>query len=521
MKMRNIIRLSAALAAAMLFPVCGAIAQAPSQKAAPVGKTAAQKYVELAAQNDVLKNSLFGVCARTEGGRTLVSWNSGKRMLPASNMKLISTGAALHQLGADFKFETRIGYKGSIEEGVLHGDLYIVGGGDPTIASKDSIAIPRFMLMGKWKAMLDKAGIKKVDGRIIGDGRYFDGPREKDTWSYQDIGTAYGTGGDGLCFYENAQDFSVSAGAKEGDAVNISVKFPYTPWMKYSYDCATGGAGTGDRLYMYNSEYVPFAEVRGTFAVDRKPKTEEFSNKFGAYTCAYYFKNYLATHGIEVTGVPADILKGRIRENLGRQELNEYAAKVDDLKILGRTYSPELKKIIKEANYDSDNFYAETCLRIIGRRMHHSACYDSSYVALNEVLTKLGASPHEMQIEDGSGLSRRNYVSPEYFVKFLSEMMESPVFGEYVASLPQPGKGTLSGRLRGESSELKDRIFMKSGSMDGILCYSGYIVPNEGSKNDVIIFSIMTNNVLAKSGKAGAIADRILTLLAAEAAAGK
>lgn len=519
--MGNIARLSAALVAVMLVPVFDGIAQAPSRKAASAGKTAAQKYVELVAQNEVLKNSLFGVCARTEGGQTLVSWNSGKRMLPASNMKLISTGAALHQLGADFKFETRIGYDGSIEDGVLHGDVYIVGGGDPTIASKDSIAIPRFMLMGKWKAMLEKAGIKKIDGRIIGDGRYFDGPAEKDTWSYQDIGTAYGTGGDGLCFYENAQDFSVSAGAKEGDAVNISVKFPSTPWMKYSYDCTTAGAGTGDQLYMYTSEYIPFAEVRGTFAVDRKPKTEEFSNKFGAYTCAYYFKNYLTTHGIEVTGAPADIVKGRIRENLSRQEFNEYAAKVDDLKILGSTYSPELSKIIKETNHDSDNFYAETCLRILGRRMHHSACYDSSYVALNEVLTKLGVSPEEVQIEDGSGLSRRNYVSPEYFVSFLSEMMESPVFGEYVASLPQPGKGTLSSRLRGESSELKDRIFMKSGSMNGVLCFSGYIVPAEGSKDDAIIFSIMTNNVLSKSSQVGAIADRILTLLATEAVTGK
>ena len=205
-----------------------------------------------------------------------------------------------------------------------------------------------------------------------------------------------------------------------------------------------------------------------------------------------------------MTGAPADIVKGRIRENLNRQEFNEYAAKVDDLKILGSTYSPQLSKIIKETNHDSDNFYAETCLRILGRRMRHSACYDSSYVALNEVLTKLGASPEEVQIEDGSGLSRRNYVSPEYFVSFLSEMMESPVFGEYVASLPQPGK-----------------IFMKSGSMNGILCFSGYIVPSEGSKDDAIIFSIMTNNVLTKSSQVGAIADRILTLLATETVTGK
>ena len=96
--MGNIARLSAALAAVMMVPAFEGFAQAPSRNAAPAGKTAAQKYVELVAQNDVLKNSLFGVCARTEGGRTLVSWNSGKRMLPASNMKLISTGAGGFQV---------------------------------------------------------------------------------------------------------------------------------------------------------------------------------------------------------------------------------------------------------------------------------------------------------------------------------------------------------------------------------------------------------------------------------------
>jgi D-alanyl-D-alanine carboxypeptidase/D-alanyl-D-alanine-endopeptidase (penicillin-binding protein 4) len=503
------------LSIAFSVSICDGWAQVPAAQGS-AEKTATQKYVELVAQNDVLKNSLFGVCAKTDGGKTLVNLNGGKRMLPASNMKLISTGAALHRLGPDFRFETRIGCSGTVKDGVLHGDIYIVGGGDPTIASKDSIAIPRFMLMGKWKAFLDAAGIKKVDGRIIGDGRYFDGPLEKDTWSYQDIGTAYGTGMTGLSYYENAQDFDVSAGAKVGDPVSVKVRFPSTPWMKYSYTCKTGKAGTGDELYFYTSEYIPYGEVRGTFAIDRKPKTEEFSNKFGAYTCAFYFKNYLTTHGIEVTGNPADIFNGRVREDLSKQNAGDYAAKVDDLKILGSTYSPELSKIIKKANHASDNFYAETCLRMLGRRFHHSACYDSSYVALDEVLAKLGASPDGVQIADGSGLSRHNYVTPEYFVKFLSAMMESPYFGEYAASLPQPGKGTLSSRLRGESNELKSRIFMKSGSMNGVLCYSGYIVPEEGSKDDAIVFSIMTNNVLARTSEVGRIVDRILVLLAEE-----
>ena len=156
-------------------------------------KTKAQRYVESISRSESLKSSVLGVLALTEGGDTLASWNSGQRMVPASTMKLITTGLAIHRLGPDFKYVTRIGYSGSIKDGILDGDLYIVGGGDPTIASKDSIAIPRAKLFAQWKSFLDKAGIKKINGKVIGDGRYFDGPIEHDTWSYQDIGTAYGS----------------------------------------------------------------------------------------------------------------------------------------------------------------------------------------------------------------------------------------------------------------------------------------------------------------------------------------
>ena len=138
-------------------------------------KTKAQRYVESISRSESLKSSVLGVLALTEGGDTLASWNSGQRMVPASTMKLITTGLAIHRLGPDFKYVTRIGYSGSIKDGILDGDLYIVGGGDPTIASKDSIAIPRAKLFAQWKSFLDKAGIKKINGKVIGDGRYFDG----------------------------------------------------------------------------------------------------------------------------------------------------------------------------------------------------------------------------------------------------------------------------------------------------------------------------------------------------------
>ena len=204
-------------------PVEAPAAQIPASKPLPKSKT--QRYVESVSRSEPLKSSVFGVLAVTEGGDTLAAWNSAQRMIPASTMKLITTGMAIHRLGPDYKYVTRIGYNGVVRDGVLEGDLYIVGGGDPTIASKDSIATSRAGLFGQWKSFLDKAGIKRVSGRVIGDGRYFDGPLEHDTWSYQDIGTAYGAGLNGLSFYENAQDFKVGAGSSVGSPVNVTPVF--------------------------------------------------------------------------------------------------------------------------------------------------------------------------------------------------------------------------------------------------------------------------------------------------------
>ena len=493
-------------------------AQVPAQQpAARSAKTRAQRYAELISGSEALKGSLFGVLAVNGAGDTLACIHPDTRMVPASNLKLVTTGAALHALGSGFRFETRIGVRGEVSaEGVLDGDLYIIGGGDPTLASKDTSALTRAALFARWEKLLDGAGIKSVRGRVIGDGRYFDGPIEKDTWSYQDIGTAYGTGGDGLCFYENSLEVKVSAGTAPGTPVNAIVSFPQLPWLRFANRSRTGGAGTGDELYLYTSDVWPFAEMRGTFAVDRAAKTEEFSNKYGAYTCAHYFCEYLRANGIPVSAGPADVRGGRLRADPASLENGPYAAKVDDLRILGATSSPQLKDIVLRTNHLSDNFYAETLLRMLGRRLHHSASYDSSYVALGEVLSALGADPAGVRIVDGSGLSRHNYVSPSYFVRFLGVMMDSPVFEDYVASLPQPGKGTLASRLRGEQEAVRARVRMKSGSMNGTLCFSGYIIPERGARDETVVFSILTNNALAGGSKVGPLLDRLIVLLAAE-----
>lgn len=478
-------------------------------------KTAVQAYVDQIARQEPLRSSVWGVLAVNAKGDTLAARNAFTRMVPASNTKLVTTGVALHRLGGDFRFETTLAHSGRIEGGVLKGDLYIVGGGDPTTAAPDSIATSAFTLFSHWKNILLRAGIKRIEGRIIGDGRYFDGAHAHPSWGWDDLGTDYGTGGNGLCFYENQKEFAVTAGKAIGDPVSIREGYPSTPWMKYHYYGTTAKAGTGDELYLYTSPLAPVGEVRGTFAINRGPRTEHFSNKYGALTCAFHFYQYLVKSGIHATLGPADIEgHGLIRPGFDEAPAEKAVAQ-DSLTRLGSTFSPSLARICRETNYRSDNFYAETLLRTLGRREKGTCNYDSCLVVERGILEELGVDCHRgFHLKDGSGLSRQNTLSPEFLVRFLRAMRRSPAWDSYLASLPRPGSnGTMRQVLPALPQETKDRIRLKSGSMEGVLCYSGYILPKEGG-NDIIYFSIMTGNADVPAGKVRPVITQIIAKLA-------
>lgn len=483
--------------------LCAAGASAQSILA---GKAAQlQAAVGNITSDKALSEAVMSICARAGDGKTLVDIDAENMVMPASNMKLISTGAAMHALGSGHRFQTRIGHDGKIENGVLKGNLYIVGGADPTLGSNDSIATSLERTFAQWEKIIRDAGIRRIEGRIIGDGRHFEGMPEHPSWLWSDVGTYYGSGATGLIFYENKQSFTASPGQKVGDPVNIDPSYPKAPWMEFRYNCTTGKKGTGDQLYMYTSDLAPVAEIRGTFGIDRARKRVDCSNKFPEYTCASSFADYLKGRGIPSEG-PADF----------RLCTDIEGTSVGDLLILGSTSSPSLKRIAFETNHASNNLYAETLFRSIGKAGTGSASYDSTYVALNKVLKELGISVSKgVQIVDGSGLSRQNYVSADFICDFLTAMMASPCFEDYVSSLPSPGAhGTLAYNMQDIPAETKARIKVKSGSMNGVRCYSGYIIPTEGCKEDTIIFSIMVNNCTAPTWKIRPLLDKIMATLA-------
>lgn len=472
-----------------------------TQGAERLRRTAAE-----ASSGQALKNSVSGILIMTADGDTLVALNPEKTLLPASNMKAITTGAALHMLGGEYRFRTGLGYSGTIKDGILNGDLYITGGADPTLASDDSIAEPLDSIFGQWSDMISAAGIKEICGHIIGDDRIFDSSMEEDTWLWNDIGTYYGSGTSGLSFFENKKDFTVYPAKTPGEALRVEPGYPETPWMTYSFPCTAGEKGSGNRLYYYTSPFSAYGEMRGTYAIDRGIRTEEGSNKFPAYTCAWYFCRYLESRGISCTEGPASSggLFGCTPERLVEQE---------DLAEIGYTLSPELSRIAFETNHESNNFFAETIFKTLGKTYAGDGSYEGGRKALGKILSQMGVPASGIKIQDGSGLSRQNYISPAFFCRFLRAMLDSPGADDFIRSLPSPGSdGTLSYILNGTPIKDKLRMKVKSGSMDGTLCYCGYVFPaNEGG--EVLIFSIMTNNSTSSAYRVRKEIEKILRAL--------
>ena len=465
-----------------------------------------------------LRGATWGVLAVRLGGDTLAAYNAERRMVPASNVKVITAGTALHALGADFRFRTDLAYSGRIVDGVLQGNLYIVGGGDPTTASKYDCAIPTEQLFSQWKRILDDAGIRAIEGTIVGDGRLWGDRVPCKDWSGEDLGFYYGAAPGALNFYENAQDFTVTPSDTVGRPVQVTPFFPDAPWMIFNHAAVTGAQGSGDQLLYSASEAGPFGRMYGKFGVDRKSKVEECINLFPEYTCAYYFHNFLVEHGLPVSNAFAEISPyGRIRRDMFLYDDGEQAATMQQMTRLGGTQSPPLIQIIGEMMKRSDNFYAEAVLKALGQDTYGRAVLDSALLAERRILGQLGLKTDGViQLRDGSGLARTNYVSPAFFVQFLRTMARQGEYRDYRLAFPQPGQGTLAARLPKADPSLKKRIYMKSGSMNGVRCFCGYVTPADGRNENTIVFSLMINNATASSANLNPLIDQILTAIASQ-----
>ena len=447
-----------------------------------------QDYINKEMKTDSLfQNAIIGILAVDDNGKVIAEWNSNMPMLTASTMKTISTGVGLAYLGKDFRFSTKIAYTGEIKENALEGNLYIIGGGDPTLGSKDTVAFAIDSIFGVWTTAIKNLGINKINGNIIVDDSYFVREQMPDSWSWGNFGASYGATASGLSFHENVQDFKLYPGKNLGDPAMIEVVYPQVPGLEIVNDVTTGPAKGRDRSGYYVQDITCTSLYTGTIPVDKKEITSDNSNRFPHLSCGYHFREFLLANGIESNPEIIDI--------------KDIETPADEARILiTETFSPELWKIVNVTNRISNNMYAETILKTIGKEKTGEGSYSASIAALREILEEMGVDTYGLTQEDGSGLSRQNYVSPKFFCNYYTVMQKNGIFAEFFNSLPMPGgPGTLKSVLKNEPSDIKDRIHAKSGSLSNVRCYAGYV--ESGKKHGLIKFAILTNNFAAPTSK--------------------
>ena len=444
-----------------------------------------RNHIEWLKCDTLFTNSVTGIMVMDSRGNTVASWNPDLPLLTASTIKTISTGLILKALGPDYQFSTKIAHDGFIKNGVLYGNLYIVGGADPTLGSRDTVAIPVERIFEQWYTFISSAGIERINGSIVADDRFFTDEDIHPSWSWSNIGPSFGSGASGLSFCENSQFIRFVAGKNEGDDVIIESVYPEVPGMIFINRLTTSSSSAKERVSYYVSELDKKGELRGSIPAGKDSSVLQISNKFGPLACAFEFDKFLTGKGIKIT---RDILYASDLQNVPNQ---------DSLAILGESFSPPLFSILNVTNRISNNFYAETFFKMLGKFYTGVGSYDSSRVAALRLMQDIGLKPRGYKQDDGSGLSRQNYVSARFFCKFFSKMKEFDIFDEYFVSFPQPGgPGTLKGVLGNSDPLKKSRIHAKSGSLSGVRCYAGYVEREDG---EIWTFAILTNNYSVKT----------------------
>jgi D-alanyl-D-alanine carboxypeptidase/D-alanyl-D-alanine-endopeptidase (penicillin-binding protein 4) len=410
--------------------------------------------------------------------------------MPASNMKLLTSAAVLNALGPDWRFETVLLRNGSIDQdGTLHGSLFLKGSGDPLLSSADLDAMVE---------QVRGAGIRRVQGKLIGDDNRFDHKKYGRGWPWDNMPNYYSAPLSGLNLNGNLLAVTVDPGKKPGDPLQVSVA-PTSKYARLTIRARTTEKGSKPALAVSRELGSNEVTVDGTLPVDsrsevRKPVdvTVEDPTEF---TLAY-LADKLKLAGIDVTG--------------GHEAGYAPSASNQATTEVSRHTSIPLSEILLRLNKPSDNLIAECLLKMLGAEKGKEGSAAEGAAVVAAWLKSFGADPAGLVMADGSGVSRYNLVSPRTIATVLKAMATHPQGRLWMDSLPVAGvDGTLRNRLKGTAAE--KNVHAKTGSISNASSLSGYVTTKDARR---LFFVILMNNQTTESDIPRAVQDKIVTLLA-------
>ncbi|MCX7963855.1 MAG: D-alanyl-D-alanine carboxypeptidase/D-alanyl-D-alanine-endopeptidase [Candidatus Sumerlaea chitinivorans] len=443
--------------------------------------------------------AVYVVDAQTS--EVLVNRHGEKPMIPASNNKLLTTAAGLSLLGPEHRFVTKLYTDGPLTTPTLPGNLYVVGGGDPTISgrfepNKRDVTAP----LRRWADTLTSLGITRIRGRILADDTLFDNEYFHPNWYPGERGEWYEAEISALAFNDNCVDLLWSAEQRmPGDLADVTLNPPTRYVRLHNHVRVVAKGRSAERWYLRKAGSNDIVAT-GTLTVGTT-KEDSASVNDGALYFATVFHEVLTSAGITVEGKPK-----HVRPTPAEQRRYKRV-------LIAERESPPLREIVKVINLVSQNFYADCLLKYLGRIKHGEGSFDAGCRVVMDFCRKQQLYHEGHRMVDGSGLADRNRVTPRQLVEVIRFMDQGPYRTYWRESLPIGGeRGSLKSRFQ-ETTETRTRarfIMGKTGLIDEVRSLSGIVRTDSGRER---YYSIIVNGFRRDGQRVIQLIDRIAVAL--------
>ncbi|MGB6484380.1 MAG: D-alanyl-D-alanine carboxypeptidase/D-alanyl-D-alanine-endopeptidase [Candidatus Acidiferrales bacterium] len=473
-----------------------------------------RRDVEAALADPNAQKAFLGVLivdAQTK--QPLYELNADRYFTPASNTKLFTTALAMATLGPDYRFRTTIETRGTLDSsGQLRGDLILVGRGDPDFSNRripydavNPIDGPSDKPLAELVDALVAKGVKEIDGDVVGDDSYFPYEPYPEGWAVGDLPEDYGAAVSAICFDDNGLDVKVTPANQVGAAAWVTVE-PWPGYDVYDYGITTGASDSLLDFHMVAEPGPKKFLLRGSIPLGHATMDLPAAMPNPADYTAHALKQMLSVRGIRVTG---DARAQHAPPPPGNPPTESpslaSSSSAPAPLILAEHDSPPLIEIVRVLNKVSENLHAEILLRTVAKEKTGMGSLAAGLAIEQKFLTSIGVPLGDVLVDDGSGLSRENLVTPRAVVALLEYVHQQPWGDAFVATLPVAGvDGTLQHRLI--DTPAQGRIQAKTGSVERTQAVSGFATTLRGEH---LIFSIFDNHNGGPNGEAVKVLDSI------------